>query len=551
MDNSRDVSNVEGLVQAPTDEKRSKIPRLRIGARPRWGGSSIGSTRQGETILALAIGAAATVVSLIGSWRVSMWTDEAATISATRRSLPELWDLLQRLDAVHGVYYAVMQAWIGIFGASAVSMRFPSAIAVGIGAAGVYMLARTLANSSIGVVAAALFSIMPRVTWMGIEARPYAASAAIAVWLTVLLLAALGRSRVRWWVAYAVLGALAVAVNIYVGLVLVAHGTTVLLVQRVRWRQKWTLLMAAAAAGMLAAPVWYAAVRERGQVGESEFGWMGLIRNAVVNQWFLGGTPTGGVQGDSGDGMLWKLAAVGLAGICWLVMIHAVVARRKIDCVGGHLGIEVLDWLLPQIALPTLVIGAYSLLVDPMYSARYLSFCAPFVAVLLGIGLFLLPSRWQRCLAGSLIVILTVPIYVSQRQEYAKSGADWSAVARFIGNHGKPHQAVYFSPCHPSENEPIGKTTRQVKTAYPDAFQGIDDLTLVLPGSKIASLVGRNRPLPASVDKLGGVSTVWVVRPRDYPSAIAESEAQLLRHEGFRPDVTWVGPSSAVTGLSR
>src|SRR5690242_10159314 len=47
----------------------------------------------------------AVAVSAAGAARPSLWFDEAATISAATRSLPELWRLLHNIDAVHGLYY--------------------------------------------------------------------------------------------------------------------------------------------------------------------------------------------------------------------------------------------------------------------------------------------------------------------------------------------------------------------------------------------------------------------------------------------------------------
>ncbi|MGH3583366.1 MAG: glycosyltransferase family 39 protein, partial [Mycobacterium sp.] len=44
----------------------------------------------------------AVAVSAAGAARPSLWFDEAATISAGTRTLPQLWGLLGNIDAVHG-----------------------------------------------------------------------------------------------------------------------------------------------------------------------------------------------------------------------------------------------------------------------------------------------------------------------------------------------------------------------------------------------------------------------------------------------------------------
>ena len=49
-----------------------------------------------------------------GGARPSLWFDEAATISASTRTVPELWRMLGNIDTVHGLYYLVMHGWFAI-----------------------------------------------------------------------------------------------------------------------------------------------------------------------------------------------------------------------------------------------------------------------------------------------------------------------------------------------------------------------------------------------------------------------------------------------------
>ena len=72
--------------------------------------------RRGRLLDPIAVALLATVVSGAGASRPSLWYDEGATISASAsRSLPELWRLLGRIDAVHGFYYLLMHGWFAIF----------------------------------------------------------------------------------------------------------------------------------------------------------------------------------------------------------------------------------------------------------------------------------------------------------------------------------------------------------------------------------------------------------------------------------------------------
>ena len=52
------------------------------------------------------IAVVAAAISAGWAGRPSLWFDEGATISASaNRTLPELWQLLGHIDAVHGLYY--------------------------------------------------------------------------------------------------------------------------------------------------------------------------------------------------------------------------------------------------------------------------------------------------------------------------------------------------------------------------------------------------------------------------------------------------------------
>ena len=74
----------------------------------------------------------------------------------------------------------------------------PSGLAVGGAAAGVVVLGKQFSSRTVAVAAGVFCAILPRTTWAGIEARPYAVSMMAAVWLTVLLVYAARRETVGW-----------------------------------------------------------------------------------------------------------------------------------------------------------------------------------------------------------------------------------------------------------------------------------------------------------------------------------------------------------------
>ena len=189
----------------------------------------------------LLVGCVAAALSFAGSWVPSLWTDEAATITAARRTLPQLWRMLGTVDAVHGAYYAFAHVWVALFGSTALALRLPSAVAVGLAAGALTVLVRRLGGTpALATGSGLVFAVLPRTTWMGVEGRSYAWTALLAVALTLTLVIAAdaqGRRRTAPWVAYAVLGALCVVVHIYLVLLLLAHAVSVLPGRRPRRRR--------------------------------------------------------------------------------------------------------------------------------------------------------------------------------------------------------------------------------------------------------------------------------------------------------------------------
>ena len=95
--------------------------------------------------------------------------------------------MLGNVDVVEGVYYLLMHGWFHVFPPTEFWSRVPSGLAVGGAAAGVVVLARHFDSSRIVALACGVVcAILPRTTWAGIEARPYALSMMAAVWVTVL-----------------------------------------------------------------------------------------------------------------------------------------------------------------------------------------------------------------------------------------------------------------------------------------------------------------------------------------------------------------------------
>ncbi|GAA4189714.1 hypothetical protein GCM10022288_17970 [Gryllotalpicola kribbensis] len=401
-------------------------------------------------------GALATLVTALGSWIPSLWGDEAASALSAQRSLPSFLHEVTHVDAVHAVYYAALHVWVALFGASAFSLRFPSAIATGVTVAGLIVLSRMFTASwRLPILAAVLAVALPRLDFAGIEARSYAWTAAVATWIVVLAVATL-RGRLpasAGWAGLAVLCGAGAALNLMVGSLIAVIGCLAALWGRGRRAQLARWAAASAVALVLASPIVLLGLLERHQVAF-------LAHRPVpatawlVDQWFH-------------DPLF---AAVG-----WLLLGAAVVvvAVRRDAALDRGLGLVALLWAgLPSAFL----IGTISTLHN--YAARYLTFTAPAVAILMALALDAAFRSWRPAGAAALALVLAsaAPADLAQHGPNAENGSDWAQFGAVVAAHARPGDQLAF--------DEVVRPSRRPESAwrlYPADFRGDAVPQLITP----------------------------------------------------------------------
>ncbi len=431
----------------------------------------------------------AAAVSAAGAARPSLWFDEAATISASTRSLPQLWGLLHNIDAVHGLYYLLMHGWFTVFPVTEFYSRLSSCLAVALAAGGVVVLARHFASRTVAVCAGIVFAILPRVTWAGIETRSYALTAAAAVWLTVLFVVAVRRNA-RWlWGCYGLALVASSLLNVFVVLMVLVHAVTLAAVAAQRAAVRRWLVTAAVAVAAVAPFLAYS----RTQVAQvrwiSHLGWH-TVTEVLQEQYF-----------DH------SVAFAVLAG----VVLGLLAMRRFRPTDAGLRSLVAIS--AAWIVLPTGVLLLYSTWWEPVYYPRYLSYTSPAMALLLAVGI----TAVARARAGA-VVVLTVlavaatPNYLlEQRGPYAKEGMDFSQVADVLTAHASPGDCLVLDNTTNWAPGPI----RPLTAARPEAYASLVD-----PG-RGRRAADRNRLWDAHLgiwgvaDKLRPCTVLWTVSQRD------------------------------------
>ncbi len=141
-------------------------------------------------------------ICLLGIGRAVLWQDELATVSAGTRSLPDLARLCAHVDGVLAAYYVLVHVWVSAFGASPVSVRLPSALAMSAAAGVTAVLGARPFDRRAGLLAGLVLAGLPAASWVGQEARPSAITFLLVAVSTLLLVRAVDRPVTRRWALY-------------------------------------------------------------------------------------------------------------------------------------------------------------------------------------------------------------------------------------------------------------------------------------------------------------------------------------------------------------
>ncbi len=442
----------------------------------------------------------AVAASAAGASRPSLWFDEAATISASTRTVPQLWRLLGNIDAVHGLYYLIMHGWFAVFPATEFWSRLPSALAVGGAAAGVVVLGNQLSSRSVAVTAGIVFAILPRTTWAGIEARSYALSMVAAVWLTVLCVAAARRSRPSLWLLYAVLLTASTVLNVFVVLLVPVHAVVVATVSGtgktvLRWAIAATATVAAVTPFLLFSQTQIAQVRWISPLSP------GTITEIAREQYFDHAVP--------------------FAVLAALTIVAAAVTRSRAPGPGEDsprcLVIITVAWLV----LPTILLLIYSACSNPIYYPRYLSFSTPAMALLLGVCV--VAAGKTRARIATILVALAIaaaPNYlVEQRGPYSKEGMDFSQVADVITRHAAAGDCLILDNTTTWKPGPI----RPLVSARPLAYAKLIDPGRGRRAAERNTLWDAHIAIWAWRDRMRSCPALWTVSEYDKTRPAHES----------------------------
>jgi mannosyltransferase len=439
---------------------------------------------------------------LVFGWRVgaaSPWRDEAATMAACRRGLGQLLAMTRHIDLVHLAFYLLARGALAVQD-SVTAVRLVSVVMTALAAGALTALGRRLAGSELGLVAGAVFVVMPVVSRWAQDARSIALVTLLATVATGLLLTAAGTPRRRGpWAGYAGVVVLLGLVNVLGLLILPAHALFLALTHAGRTLGR--ALAAGAAATVVLMPWLMVTFGQRAQVAWIEPPHLYDLTALYIHAF--------------GSKLVPPVVVLG-------AVVTLVLCRGVPGGGAGQAFVLGAAWA----SVPPVLLWTVSLWL-PMWDAHYVFFAMPGLALLIAAEIATIapallrgsrpaplqdtraaaaragPARPARrgqprgsAVAAGFVVCLIGMIGAPDQLAYRSSAGhdeDLRAAADYLARHALPGDGVLFVPAD----------LRDIRATYPGAFAGLDDLALA--------------QTPIDSDTLHGVEAV----PADLPRRIA------------------------------
>ncbi|WP_189636223.1 glycosyltransferase family 39 protein [Arthrobacter sp. NamB2] len=463
------------------------------------------------------------LISFAGAWIPSPWLDEAATAHIISYPFADMAVLWQQTDAVFAPYYVFMSAWVSVTGVTPLWLRMPSLLAVGAGTAAMAAAGRSVGGRRAQLFYAAAFALLPRMTAMGIEARPYALSSMFMAFALLAVVKLRERSSIGYWLLLGASMIGAVGAHLFAALPVVGLVAVALIL--FRGRSRLALLVTSVVAGLVCLPLALAALPQQSQVSWIGDGGYNIADQALVESWF---TSRWNIE-PAGSEVALQYVAVAVAGIAALTIALALITGCPLPK----------DRLLVAAVPPALavaVLWGISIAHEPMLLGRYFTSSSPFVAMLLAECIMVLRPYAKQILA-SLLVAGCIVLIVAQRQPYAKiPGYDYSFIASALHDQAENGDGLLIEPGVGSID-----SARNAVDLYPQEFDRLVDIAQ--PERPPLGWVFASDPPVVDIAERAVPPRVWLVTKNEQDSAYAAQ----LNNLGFRPTSSSSGPAHTVT----
>ncbi|MFD1373262.1 glycosyltransferase family 39 protein [Actinoplanes sichuanensis] len=491
-----------------TTSRTAPAPRRPVDDPPVAAPPAGAPSRDTRRFLPLLPGLLMLAVALVGAGRPVLSWDEVTSAEVASRSVPQILDLIPNLDAVFGPYYLFLHFWTAVAGTGEIILRLPSIIAMAGAVTIAAELGRRLFDPAVGLVAGLLLCAVPNTSRYAAEARPYAFACFFAALAFLLLIVAVRRGGRLPWIWYG-LSVLFLGLSHLIALTTLAAHLTYLVVNARDRVRVW-----AAAVGVALLPV-------------LPIAYLGTTQEDTQLHWVAPIT-SGRIRDMPGE-------IVGSREVAWLLIGLAVLAVWR----PGRRLVPIAVYALA----PLTVVAVVSVLVSPMWVARYLLVVLAPLTLLAAVAL--LDGRSRHTLARAVVVLLAVAFVAipgerAVRAATAKNGPDYRTIAKIIGAEAQPGDVVVYPARNRAIRAGTGYYLRRQSAAPADVL-------VEVPSAQTGWLIAYE--YPDAVARLTGAPRIWlaVADRRDDPLT-ARPDLQSLITSGYHRIGLWQ-PKSATVAL--
>jgi len=389
--------------------------------------------RRFEWAIAAGLLALAAALCLYRLGARSIWLDEAAALRIAQ--VPHFKALLSDGGNM-AAYYLFLKGWL-VFGHTGWIARLPSVIFSVVAAGLFFLLARRLFGLRVAATATLLLAINSSYVRYAQESRSYALELMLVVAAWLVLALGLESRKLRWFLLWGLLDALAVATHLFAVFFLPAQLASLLLLPKGSVPMKRIL----SGLGVLlagAAPILFIAVRN----GGAHIGWIPPLSIATFRQaiLFLGGA---NFEPTSHKALYLISLVVLVAGAAGLAM-GGWGAVRSLRIHGRSL--RAWCWGMPVFWLIVPLAGATAVsVVRPLMVPRYFLALLPAGSLLMAIALCRLRRPAYVCAASVLLAALGLS---GVARSYGAGEWGWRQATKHLAAEASPGDDVVVLPSY-------------------------------------------------------------------------------------------------------
>ncbi len=379
----------------------------------------------------LTLSTVALIVAGSGLGVESLWLDEAYTVAAAKLPTTTFVDLVLQREANMAPYYLLLRGWV-VLGDTETLVRIPSLAAAVACVPFGFILARRLITPRGAVVATALLVVNAFFIEFAQEARGYSLVLLLSILATYLFVVGVDDRRPLAWIAYVLVGSLAVYVHIYGSFVLMAHFLSLVASPRERSVAMRTIAAVFGAITILVAPLVAFVLTTDAQRGWIPSPSVGAIGRAIAK-----------LVGARSVIAAAILVPVSVA-LLWPIVLRVWSARRaRIRSRESWTETLILLW-----AVAPILGGLAVSVVKPVFVDRYLIVALPAVVLGVSAGFGAMASR--RLAAGLLFITIVATVSQTVVLHATRDHDDWRSATAYLVDRARVGDGIAF-------HRPFGK----------------------------------------------------------------------------------------------